>query len=99
MRSSLKINDSTDSSQEILRKLCANDKHLKAIFNQVNFGVDRSGTNCMMNASGDAYIGITCDFQDPPTMIPQFIKEWENGYKIVVSINMLIVQWSVRTRC
>ena len=76
-------NDSTDSSQEILRRLCAKDRHLKAIFNQVNFGIDRSSTNCMMNVSGDAYIGITCDFQDPPTMIPQFIKEWENGYKIV----------------
>ena len=76
-------NNSADKSQEILTGLCAKDKHLKAIFNQVNYGVDRSNTNCMMSVTGDAYIGLTCDFQDPPSMIPQFIKEWENGYKIV----------------
>ena len=76
-------NASTDNSQEILRKLCLDDRHLKAILNQANFGAERSYVNCMMNASGDAHICITCDFQDPPSMIPEFIKEWENGFKIV----------------
>lgn len=76
-------NASTDRSQEILIGLCEKDKHLKAIFNQTNYGADRSSTNLLMSSTGDAHIGITCDFQDPPTMIPQFIEEWENGYKIV----------------
>lgn len=49
-------NDSTDSSQDILRRLCAKDRHLKAIFNQSNYGADRSAVNCMMKADGDALI-------------------------------------------
>ena len=76
-------NDSIDKSQDILRRIAAKDKHVKAIFNQTNFGPDRSGINLYENISGDVYIGIPCDFQEPPEMIPDFIKEWENGYDVV----------------
>lgn len=76
-------NDSKDSSQQILRDLAAKDSHVKVIINQTNFGPERSGVNCYRNASGDAYIGIPCDFQEPPEMIPEFVREWEKGYDIV----------------
>lgn len=76
-------NDSKDKSQEILRSLAAKDKKVRVIFNQTNFGPERSGVNCFRNASGDAYIGIPCDFQEPPEMIPTFIEEWEQGHDIV----------------
>lgn len=76
-------NDSKDSSQDILRGLAAKDKHVKVILNQTNFGPARSGINIYRNATGDAYIGIPCDFQEPPEMIPDFISEWEKGYNIV----------------
>lgn len=76
-------NDSKDSSQEIMRRIAAKDKRVKVLLNQTNFGPERSGINCYKNASGDAYIGIPCDFQEPPEMIPQFIQEWEKGYDIV----------------
>ena len=76
-------NDSKDSSQEIMKAIAAKDKRVKVLLNQTNFGPERSGINCYKNASGDAYIGIPCDFQEPPEMIPQFIKEWENGSDIV----------------
>ncbi len=76
-------NDSKDRSREILRRIASEDKKVKVIFNQTNFGPERSGVNCYRNASGDAYIGIPCDFQEPPEMIPEFIREWEKGYDIV----------------
>lgn len=76
-------NDSKDNSQNILRELAQKDSHVKVVLNQTNFGPDRSVVNCFRNASGDAYIGIPCDFQEPPEMIPTFVKEWENGHDIV----------------
>ena len=72
-------NDSEDSSPEILRKIADNDKRVKVILNQTNFGPDRSTANCMRHMTGDAYIGIACDFQEPPSMIPEIIKYWEEG--------------------
>lgn len=76
-------NDSKDKSQEILRELCQKDKRVKVIINEKNYGPVRSIHNCLFSASGDAVISIACDMQDPPEMIPDFIKEWENGYKVV----------------
>lgn len=76
-------NDSKDHSQEILRRIAEKDRHVKVIFNQTNFGPFRSGTNCMGSVTGDAYISIPCDFQEPPEMIPEFIKYWEEGYDVV----------------
>ena len=76
-------NDSKDSTQDIIKKIAQEDKHVKAIFNLINFGTDRSGVNMSSHAKGDAFINIPCDFQEPPEMIPAFIKEWENGADIV----------------
>lgn len=76
-------NSSTDSSQSILKEIAEKDEKVKVIINQTNFGAERSGINCYYNASGDAYIGLACDFQDPPDFIPEFIREWEKGYDIV----------------
>lgn len=76
-------NDSKDNSQQIMRQIAKNDKHVKVVLNQTNFGPERTVINCFRNSSGDAYIGIPCDFQEPPEMIPQFIQEWEKGYDIV----------------
>lgn len=76
-------NDSKDSSQTIMKNIAMKDKHVKVLLNQTNFGPERSGINCYKSASGDAYIGIPCDFQEPPEMIPTFIREWESGCDIV----------------
>ena len=39
----------------------------------------------MLQAHGDAVIGMASDLQDPPELIPQFIRKWEEGYKIVLA--------------
>ncbi len=77
-------NCSTDNSPKILRELAKQDKHLKVIFNARNFGHIRSPYWAMISGSGDAIIYMASDLQDPPNLIPEFIKKWEEGYKVVL---------------
>lgn len=79
-------NDSRDSTREIIRRLCGEDSRVKGIFNAKNFGQFNSPYYGMLQSSGDCTVLVACDFQDPVEMIPQFVKEWENGYKIVIGI-------------
>lgn len=76
-------NGSDDGSEMVFRALASEDKHVRIILNQTNFGVDPSITNLLAKASGDAVIMISCDLQEPPEMIPEFIKEWERGHEVV----------------
>ena len=39
-----------------------------------------------MQSTGDACILIASDLQDPPELIPEFIKKWEEGYKTVLAV-------------
>ncbi len=77
-------NDSTDSSKKILKALATKDKNVKVIFNTRNFGPRNSARNCCFNATGDVIICIACDLQDPPEMIPEFLKYWDEGELLVL---------------
>lgn len=77
-------NCSSDRTAEILRKIAAGDPRVKVILNLRNFGPDRSGANALFRASGDAVISLATDFQDPPELIPEFLKRWESGEKIIL---------------
>lgn len=79
-------NDSKDRTRELLREICAKNKHIKAIFNAKNFGQFNSPYYGILQTTGDCTISMVCDFQDPIELIPQYIKEWEKGYKIVIGI-------------
>jgi glycosyltransferase involved in cell wall biosynthesis len=79
-------NSSTDHTADKLRELAAKDKRVKVILNTRNFGHIRSPYYALLQACGDAVIGLASDLQDPPELIPQFIKKWEEGYKIVMGI-------------
>lgn len=77
-------NDSSDNTRPILRELCKNDSRIKAIFNAKNYGQFSSPYYGILQATGDCVISMCCDFQDPVELIPQYLEEWENGYKIVL---------------
>ena len=78
-------NDSHDDTRKILRRMCGEDRHhIKAIFNAKNFGQFNSPYYGMLQTDGDATILMAADFQDPPEMIPKYVREWEAGYKIVL---------------
>lgn len=79
-------NNSSDRSPQILRELAARDNKLRAIFNSRNFGPSRSGYNALLCTSGDAAIMMATDLQDPPVLIKDFIKKWEQGHKVVMAI-------------
>lgn len=79
-------NCSTDKTKLILEKICSKNKKVKAIFNVRNFGQYKSPYYGMLQTTGDCTISMCCDFQDPVELIPEFIKEWEKGYKIVIGI-------------
>ncbi len=77
-------NCSTDGTKEILRELASQDRHIKVLMNSRNYGTDgRSFKNASRYVTGDVLVIIACDFQDPPELIPDFLKCWEEGYKIV----------------
>ena len=78
-------NSSTDQTIPILRKLSLKDKNLKIIINARNFGHIRSPIHGMLQAKGEALILMNSDFQDPVSLIPEYIKEWENGNKVVMA--------------
>ena len=40
----------------------------------------------MLQITGDCVIEMVADFQDPVELIPQYVHEWEKGYKIVIGI-------------
>lgn len=79
-------NDSTDRTVDILRGIARNDPHVKIIVNARNFGHIRSPQHAFLEAKGDAVIVLLSDLQDPPEMIVDFLREWEQGYPIVVAI-------------
>ncbi len=77
-------NKSQDRTREIIRGICAEDRHVKAIFNVKNFGQFNSPFHGMLQTTGDCTICMCADFQDPPELIPRFVKAWEEGYKVVI---------------
>jgi len=80
-------NCSQDRTVPILREIAARDPRARVILNARNFGGFRSLFNGMMAATGDAVVCfLPADLQDPPEMIPQFVKMWEDGYDIAYGV-------------
>ena len=79
-------NASTDGTVAKIRELSFADSRVKAIVNIRNFGHIRSPHHGLLSANGDACIIMASDLQDTPELIPEFIRQWEGGYKIVVGV-------------
>jgi glycosyltransferase involved in cell wall biosynthesis len=79
-------NASQDNTVDILRKIALEDKRVKIIVNTRNFGHIRSPYYAILQTKGIAVISIVADLQDPPGLIKDFIKKWEEGYKVVMGV-------------
>lgn len=79
-------NSSTDNTVKKLKELAKKDRRVKIIVNVRNFGQIRSPYYAFFQAKGNAVITLCTDLQDPPELLPEFIKKWEQGYKIVVGV-------------
>ncbi|MDC0426567.1 glycosyltransferase family 2 protein [Pelagibacteraceae bacterium] len=78
-------NCSSDSTVSILKKLALLNKNLKIIVNTRNFGHIKSPIHGILQANGDAVILMSSDFQDPISLIPTYLEEWEKGNKVVMA--------------
>jgi len=74
---------STDATVEVIRRLRASDPRVGLIDLSRNFGKEIAMTAGLDHAVGDAVIVIDADLQDPPELIPELVKEWQNGYDVV----------------
>lgn len=81
-------NCSTDNSRDILRRLASEDRNFKVILNSNNFGPITSGYNAFLQASGDAVVLMSSDLQDPPELINEFIRKWEEGSQVVIAVKI-----------
>jgi len=79
-------NCSVDGTVRKIKEIAAHDMRVKLIVNARNFGHIRSPYYGMLQSKGDACVMIVSDLQDPPEMIAEFIKKWEQGYKTVLAV-------------
>ena len=77
------VNDgSRDGTMKRLRAIAGEQKEVRVISFSRNFGHQLAVTAGMDNARGDALIIIDADLQDPPEVIAELVKAWENGADI-----------------
>ena len=83
----LLINDgSADGSLEIMEQLAESDRRFKVINFARNFGHQIAVTAGVDYASGSAVVLIDADLQDPPSVIPELIAKWKEGYDVVYAV-------------
>jgi glycosyltransferase involved in cell wall biosynthesis len=78
---------SSDNSVAIIKKIITLDHKVRLVSNSRNYGVYRNSFNALKYATGIATIPmLPVDMQDPPNLIPEFIKEFEKGFSIVAGV-------------
>jgi glycosyltransferase involved in cell wall biosynthesis len=85
-------NASTDRTVEKVKAIAARDPRVKLIVNARNFGHVRSPAHGILQAGGDAVIAMASDLQDPPELIPEFLRKWEEGFRVVLGIKTQTVE-------
>ncbi len=75
---------SKDQTRKEIERICNLDSRVKAVFNARNFGFDRNVFQSYQYASGDCAFMLFGDLQDPPELLPEFVRRWELGYKCIV---------------
>ena len=79
-------NCSKDRTVEILKQIATQKPQIKIIVNARNFGHIRSPYYGLLQAEGDAVILLAADLQDPPSVLPELIKKWKEGFDAVIAI-------------
>lgn len=75
------VNDgSRDETMEIIKKQAEKDKRISYINLSRNFGKEIAMIAGIDHVRGDAMVVLDADLQDPPELIPEMIKYWEEGY-------------------
>lgn len=79
-------NCSKDRTRDLIKNLSLKDNNVQYIYYVRNFGFSKSVFYGLTQAEGDCAVLLFADMQDPPELLENFVKEWENGYKVVAGI-------------
>lgn len=78
------VNDgSPDNSTEVIKDLSQKDSNILGIVHSRNFGSQSAFYSGMAKSTGDAVVLLDGDLQDPPELIEDFYKKWQQGYEVV----------------
>lgn len=77
---------SDDGTKAAVEDLCNKHNEVKSVFYTKNFGYLKNTFYCMQQAKGDCGIIIHADLQNPPELIPEFLKKWESGAQVVLGV-------------
>ncbi len=77
---------SSDGSSDMIRTLAKNDKRIRPVIFARNFGHQVAVTAGLDYSRGDAVIIIDADLQDPPELILDMAKKWQEGYEVVYAV-------------
>ena len=78
------VNDgSKDKTLDILEDIAKKDKNVKIISFSRNFGHQAAVTAGIKYVTGDAIVIMDADLQDPPELIPEMLKLWEQGNEVI----------------
>jgi glycosyltransferase involved in cell wall biosynthesis len=94
-------NASTDGTVARIKQIIARDSDVRLIVNARNFGHIRSPYYGILQGAGDAVVCLASDLQDPPELIPEMVRAWESGFRVVAGVKVgsreSRFMWLVRT--
>ncbi len=79
-------NGSIDSTWDKLQVIASKDSRFKILKLSRNFRMDGGLTAGLDFIKGDACVLMTADLQDPPELIPEFLRLWEQGYENIYGV-------------
>ena len=79
-------NGSIDTTWGKLQRIAKDDSRFKILKLSRNFRMDGGLTAGLDYITGDACVLMTADLQDPPELIPTFLRKWEEGYENIFGI-------------
>jgi polyisoprenyl-phosphate glycosyltransferase len=83
------VNDgSPDNAREVLAELASRDQHVVVVNHARAFGSQSAFTSGMQIATCDGVILLDGDLQDPPELIPEFVKQWREGFDVVYGVRV-----------
>jgi len=94
------VNDgSRDKTWQIMTDIHQADPRWKMICLARNFGHQIALWTGLTVASGDAVIVLDADLQDPPEIVPQFLKKWAEGYDVVYGVRQRRKEFFLKRAC
>jgi polyisoprenyl-phosphate glycosyltransferase len=77
------VDPCTDRTEDLILELCAEDARVKMLRFSRRFGQPMATIAGLDAARGDAVIVVDCDLQDPPELIPELVRRWQEGFDVV----------------